>query len=226
MTASSRNSAFHPRRPITEAVAELAPGARTDPVDPVDPYIVVNLGVLPGSPFVHRVPDLWKACAEERRDVVRRAGIRRWPKPPNASTPRLSSQGRHHFASQPQPGGAGIAGAGSRGCPPGQQRAQRRRGRHPVAALPIQGRERPDHLSPAAKGLVGCARGPDGAEAGSAHHGLVGEPGLAALAGPGGSTSPLRPTRGRQRVVKLRQQRAASDEGEHLHRSRSGRVGA
>lgn len=65
---------YQPRRPVAEAAAELAPGAR---IDPVDPYIMVNLGVMPGSPFSREVPDLWKASAEERHEVMRRA-VRGW----------------------------------------------------------------------------------------------------------------------------------------------------
>ncbi|WP_330327672.1 FAD-dependent oxidoreductase [Streptomyces pseudovenezuelae] len=61
---------FQPRRPIAEAVAELAPGAR---VDPVDPYIMVNLGVVADSPFGRETPDLWQASAGELHDLMRRA---------------------------------------------------------------------------------------------------------------------------------------------------------
>ncbi|WP_329288484.1 NAD(P)/FAD-dependent oxidoreductase [Streptomyces pseudovenezuelae] len=61
---------FQPRRPIAEAVAELAPGAR---VDPVDPYIMVNLGVVADSPFGREIPDLWQASAGELHDLMRRA---------------------------------------------------------------------------------------------------------------------------------------------------------
>ncbi|MFF4490127.1 FAD-dependent oxidoreductase [Streptomyces sp. NPDC001544] len=61
---------YQPRRPITKAVAELAPGAS---IDPVDPYIMVNLGIMPGTEFSREVPDLWKASPEERHAVLRRA---------------------------------------------------------------------------------------------------------------------------------------------------------
>ncbi|MCK8435513.1 FAD-dependent monooxygenase [Streptomyces sp. D2-8] len=65
---------YQPRRPIAEAAAELAPGAQ---IDPVDPYIMVNLGIIPGSPFSREAPDLWKASAEERHEVMRQA-VRGW----------------------------------------------------------------------------------------------------------------------------------------------------
>ncbi|CAM5658337.1 FAD-dependent oxidoreductase [Streptomyces griseorubiginosus] len=65
---------YQPRRPIAEAVAELAPGAA---IDPVDPYIMVNLGIMPGTPFGREAPDLWKASPEERHAVLRRA-VRGW----------------------------------------------------------------------------------------------------------------------------------------------------
>lgn len=65
---------YEPRRPVTEAVAELAPGAD---IDPVDPYLMVNLMILPDSPFSHETPDLWQATPEALHDMMR-AGVRDW----------------------------------------------------------------------------------------------------------------------------------------------------
>ncbi|WP_215449571.1 NAD(P)/FAD-dependent oxidoreductase [Streptomyces sp. ATCC 21386] len=65
---------YRPRRPVAEAVAELAPGAA---VDPVDPYIMVNLALLPGSPFATGAPDLWHSSAETLHALMRTA-VRGW----------------------------------------------------------------------------------------------------------------------------------------------------
>ncbi|MCD7438597.1 FAD-dependent monooxygenase [Streptomyces lincolnensis] len=65
---------YRPRRPVAEAVAELAPGA---PVDPVDPYIMVNLGLPPGSPVAAGAPDLWHSSADTLHALMRTA-VRGW----------------------------------------------------------------------------------------------------------------------------------------------------
>ncbi|MZF89714.1 NAD(P)/FAD-dependent oxidoreductase [Streptomyces sp. SID5643] len=65
---------YRPRRPVAEAVAELAPGAA---VDPVDPYIMVNLALLPGSPFAAGAPDLWHSSGETLHALMRTA-VRGW----------------------------------------------------------------------------------------------------------------------------------------------------
>ncbi|MER6242126.1 FAD-dependent oxidoreductase [Streptomyces griseorubiginosus] len=65
---------YRPRRPVAEAVAELAPGAA---VDPVDPYIMVNLGLPPGSPVAAGAPDLWNSSAETLHALMRTA-VRGW----------------------------------------------------------------------------------------------------------------------------------------------------
>ncbi|MGW2572135.1 FAD-dependent oxidoreductase [Streptomyces sp. NPDC001537] len=65
---------YRPRRPVAEAVAELAPGA---PIDPVDPYIMVNLGLPPGSPVAAEAPDLWHSSAETLHALMRTA-VRGW----------------------------------------------------------------------------------------------------------------------------------------------------
>ncbi|MDX2625614.1 FAD-dependent monooxygenase, partial [Streptomyces scabiei] len=65
---------YRPRRPVAEAVAELAPGAR---VDPVDPYIMVNLGLPPGSPVAAGAPDLWHSSPETLHALMRTA-VRGW----------------------------------------------------------------------------------------------------------------------------------------------------
>ncbi|MFC8342236.1 FAD-dependent oxidoreductase [Streptomyces sp. NPDC057280] len=61
---------YRPRRPVAEAVAELAPGA---PIDPVDPYIMVNLALPPGSPVAAGAPDLWNSSAESLHALMRTA---------------------------------------------------------------------------------------------------------------------------------------------------------
>ncbi len=65
---------YRPRRPVAEAVAELAPGAA---VDPVDPYIMVNLGLPPGSPVAAGAPDLWHSSADTLHALMRTA-VRGW----------------------------------------------------------------------------------------------------------------------------------------------------
>ncbi|MFF4628983.1 FAD-dependent oxidoreductase [Streptomyces griseorubiginosus] len=65
---------YRPRRPVAEAVAELVPGAA---VDPVDPYIMVNLGLPPGSPVAAGAPDLWNSSAETLHALMRTA-VRGW----------------------------------------------------------------------------------------------------------------------------------------------------
>ncbi|TCR16833.1 FAD-dependent monooxygenase [Streptomyces sp. BK205] len=65
---------YRPRRPVAEAVAELMPGAA---VDPVDPYIMVNLGLPPGSPVAAGAPDLWNSSAETLHALMRTA-VRGW----------------------------------------------------------------------------------------------------------------------------------------------------
>jgi len=65
---------YRPRRPVAEAAAELAPGAA---VDPVDPYIMVNLGLPPGSPVAAGAPDLWNSSAETLHALMRTA-VRGW----------------------------------------------------------------------------------------------------------------------------------------------------
>ncbi|MGC0335065.1 FAD-dependent oxidoreductase [Streptomyces sp. SLBN-8D4] len=65
---------YRPRRPVSEAVAELAPGA---PVDPVDPYIMVNLGLPPGSPVAAGAPDLWNSSPETLHALMR-AAVQGW----------------------------------------------------------------------------------------------------------------------------------------------------
>jgi 2-polyprenyl-6-methoxyphenol hydroxylase-like FAD-dependent oxidoreductase len=63
--------AYQPRRPIAEAVAELAPGAS---IDPVDPYLMVNLGLPPATaPNWGDVPDLWHSSAQTLHSVMRTA---------------------------------------------------------------------------------------------------------------------------------------------------------
>ncbi|MEW9552081.1 FAD-dependent oxidoreductase [Nonomuraea sp. NPDC050783] len=49
---------FDPRRPIGEAVAELAPGAD---IDDVPPYMMMNVGAAPGSPAAEGMPNLFQA---------------------------------------------------------------------------------------------------------------------------------------------------------------------
>jgi 2-polyprenyl-6-methoxyphenol hydroxylase-like FAD-dependent oxidoreductase len=66
--------AYQPRRPIAEAVAELAPGAD---IDPVAPYMMVNLGIDPDSPLLSDIPDLRVATSEQLYSIMR-AGVRGW----------------------------------------------------------------------------------------------------------------------------------------------------
>ncbi|MFD5258293.1 FAD-dependent oxidoreductase [Streptomyces bobili] len=65
---------YQPRRPVAEAAADLAPGAS---IDPVGPYIMANLGIVPGTPFGHEIPDLWQASAEDLHALMRSA-VRGW----------------------------------------------------------------------------------------------------------------------------------------------------
>ncbi|MCX2715352.1 FAD-dependent oxidoreductase [Mycolicibacterium sp. J2] len=66
--------AYQPRRPVAEAVAELAPGAD---IDPVGPYMMVNLGFDPGSPLLSDGFDLRTASSEQLYSVMR-AAVRGW----------------------------------------------------------------------------------------------------------------------------------------------------
>nr|WSS59742.1 FAD-dependent monooxygenase [Streptomyces sp. NBC_01177] len=61
---------YQPRRPVAEAAADLAPGA---PVDPVEPYLMANLTIMPGTPFSRQVPDLWQASADDLHALMRKA---------------------------------------------------------------------------------------------------------------------------------------------------------
>ncbi|MEW9552092.1 FAD-dependent oxidoreductase [Nonomuraea sp. NPDC050783] len=65
---------FDPRRPIEEAVADLAPGAA---VDPVSPYMMVNLGAQAGSPAASALPDLFTQTPQQLHDLMR-AATRDW----------------------------------------------------------------------------------------------------------------------------------------------------
>lgn len=62
--------AYQPRRPIAEAVADLAPGAT---IDAVDPYMMVNFTFAQDSSLVADIPDLWRATPEQLRAAMRRA---------------------------------------------------------------------------------------------------------------------------------------------------------
>lgn len=62
--------AYQPRRPIAEAVEDLAPGAS---IDPVGPYMMVNLGFAADSPLAAGIPDPWAATPEQLHDVMRTA---------------------------------------------------------------------------------------------------------------------------------------------------------
>lgn len=66
--------AYQPRRPVAEAVAELAPGAD---IDSVAPYMMVNLGLAPDSPLLSGISDLRKASSEQLYSVMR-AAVRGW----------------------------------------------------------------------------------------------------------------------------------------------------
>ena len=66
--------AYQPRRPIAEAVAELAPGAT---VDPIGPYMMVNLGFPQSSSLVADIPDMWRVAPEQLHSVMRSA-VRGW----------------------------------------------------------------------------------------------------------------------------------------------------
>ncbi|MGW0890714.1 FAD-dependent oxidoreductase [Saccharopolyspora sp. NPDC002578] len=63
--------AYRPRRPVAEAAAELAPDAV---IDPVEPYMMVNVNFPPGAPDV---PDLWSA-APDRLHAAMRAATTGW----------------------------------------------------------------------------------------------------------------------------------------------------
>lgn len=64
--------AYLPRRPIAEAVAELAPGAD---VDHVEPYLVVNCGLTEGGAHLGGVSDLWTATTGDLHGVLRDAAV-------------------------------------------------------------------------------------------------------------------------------------------------------
>jgi 2-polyprenyl-6-methoxyphenol hydroxylase-like FAD-dependent oxidoreductase len=66
--------AYQPRRPIAEAVAELAPGAA---VDPIEPYMMVNLGFSQDSPLLADIPDMWRATPQQLHAAMRSA-VRGW----------------------------------------------------------------------------------------------------------------------------------------------------
>ncbi|TRW87959.1 FAD-dependent monooxygenase [Mycolicibacterium sp. 018/SC-01/001] len=66
--------AYQPRRPIAEAVANLAPGAD---IDPVDPYMMVNLGFAPDSPLLATIDDLRTATSDELYAAMR-AAVHGW----------------------------------------------------------------------------------------------------------------------------------------------------
>jgi 2-polyprenyl-6-methoxyphenol hydroxylase-like FAD-dependent oxidoreductase len=65
---------YQPRRPVAEAVADLAPGAR---IDPVRPYLMANLTFMPDTPFGRAAPELWGASAEDLHALMREA-VRGW----------------------------------------------------------------------------------------------------------------------------------------------------
>lgn len=60
---------YDPRRPIAEAVAEFAPGA---PVDPVEPYVMVTHGNGLAAPNRVDLPDFSDRSREELHAVMRR----------------------------------------------------------------------------------------------------------------------------------------------------------
>jgi 2-polyprenyl-6-methoxyphenol hydroxylase-like FAD-dependent oxidoreductase len=61
---------YDPRRPIADAVAELAPGAA---IDPVDPYVMVTYGSDLGATVVSDTPDFAHASPHELHTAMRRA---------------------------------------------------------------------------------------------------------------------------------------------------------
>lgn len=61
---------YDPRRPIAEAVAELAPGAE---IDPVDPYVMVTFGSDLGATAVADIPDFARSSPGELHAMMRRA---------------------------------------------------------------------------------------------------------------------------------------------------------
>jgi 2-polyprenyl-6-methoxyphenol hydroxylase-like FAD-dependent oxidoreductase len=65
---------YQPRRPIAEAVAELAPGAD---IDPVSPYLMAVISLPTDSAVLQQIPDLWTATPEQLHDVVRKA-VSQW----------------------------------------------------------------------------------------------------------------------------------------------------
>lgn len=62
--------AWQPRRPVDEAVAELAPGAD---IDHVEPYMMLNCVLPQDSPILLMVPDLWSAKGAELLPLLRTA---------------------------------------------------------------------------------------------------------------------------------------------------------
>lgn len=66
--------AYQPRRPLAEAVAELAPGAA---VDSVEPYMMVNLGFPHDSSLLAGIPDLRRASPQQLHTLMRSA-MRGW----------------------------------------------------------------------------------------------------------------------------------------------------
>lgn len=66
--------AWQPRRPVTEAVHDLAPGAD---VDHVEPYMMIHCGFTASSPYLAGISDLWSATADELHPVMRQA-VRGW----------------------------------------------------------------------------------------------------------------------------------------------------
>ncbi|MGP3775483.1 FAD-dependent oxidoreductase [Streptomyces sp. SDT5-1] len=66
--------AWQPRRLVAEAVAELAPGAD---IDHVEPYMMVHCGFTDENPCRAGAPDLWNASVDELHSVMR-AAVRGW----------------------------------------------------------------------------------------------------------------------------------------------------
>jgi salicylate hydroxylase len=60
--------AYRPRRPIAEAVADLAPGAE---IDPIGPYLMTGLFTPPGSDVFPGDAELWSATADARHNLMR-----------------------------------------------------------------------------------------------------------------------------------------------------------
>ncbi|MEU4564291.1 FAD-dependent monooxygenase [Actinoplanes sp. NPDC023936] len=65
---------YDPRRPVADAAAELAPGAA---IDPVEPYLMINVSITPDSPLRRSDEELWGSDAPARHDLMR-AAARGW----------------------------------------------------------------------------------------------------------------------------------------------------